>query len=598
VLSERYHLVERIGEGGMGVIYRAEHIHMRKAFAVKVLHPSLTTIEEVVLRFEREAQAAGQIDHPNVCAATDFGRAQNGAFFLVMEFLEGKTLKELIDEDGSLSIPRAIAICRQICAALSRAHGLGIVHRDLKPENVQLIERDGEVDFVKVLDFGIAGMALTEESGAIKTLTKAGTVMGTPAYISPEQAAGAKTDQRTDLYSLGICLFEMVAGRRPFDSDSIVELMGMHVTRPAPRLSSMATSAAIPRRLDQLVDRMLAKDPNDRPADAEEVRRELDLVEDDLRQRERSVSARLRQLVAGSNESASGLPALFRDLPKAAWAIIAAHLLVTTFFLIPFSIWVVRAGLGAGETEAGVIASVGADASAPDGGATDLAPSPLDEARTRPEVQQALSLWKTHGPVVAARRLGDLYEHAPTPELAYLLASAEAETDQRFDALRHVHVALDGNPELAKEAGPRPFVLQELGGRQGWLSYEIVQEHYLPYVVPELSTLACATDWTQGQKKAQGLLVKARALDRIELWCKLSIELDVANSCKTRLEIIRQIRELGDPRALPALGRVDTRRRGVFRRRSTNSCLINELRATRRALGDDGAEAAADAGPP
>jgi len=261
VLSDRYRIESVLGEGGMGVVYRAEHTHMRKTVAVKVLHPELTTVGEVVARFEREAQAAANIDHPNVCAATDFGRSANGAFYLVMEHLDGFALDEILAEQGSMKVRRAIHVARQICSALERAHDMGIVHRDLKPENVLLIERDGDPDFVKVLDFGIARVPVDDST--VKTLTRAGMVLGTPAYLSPEQATGHATDHTTDLYSLGITLFEMIAGRRPFESPSAVELLGMHATKAPPKLSKMAPAARVPLRLEKLVQRLLS-DPRAR----------------------------------------------------------------------------------------------------------------------------------------------------------------------------------------------------------------------------------------------------------------------------------------------------------------------------------------------
>src|SRR5580698_8987609 len=165
ILSGRYFIERLIGEGGMGAVYQAEHTHMHKRLAVKVLHPEMSRLPEVVARFEREAMAAAHIDHPNVAAATDFGKLDDGSFFLVLEYVEGKSLREAIN-DGPLELGRVLRICRQITGALGRAHALGIVHRDLKPENVMLVNRDGDPDFVKVLDFGIAKVPVGELSAA------------------------------------------------------------------------------------------------------------------------------------------------------------------------------------------------------------------------------------------------------------------------------------------------------------------------------------------------------------------------------------------------------------------------------------------------
>src|SRR3954447_7275127 len=186
MISDRYRIEKLLGEGGMGAVYQAEHTHMRKRLAIKVLHPEMTRLPEVVARFEREAMAAAHIDHPHVVTATDFGKLEDGSFFLALEFVEGKSLREVIAL-GRLELGRALHIARQIAAALSRAHALKIVHRDLKPENVMLVEREGDPDFVKVLDFGIAKVQIGElttgdvnQSGPGQpVLTQAGMVYGT-----------------------------------------------------------------------------------------------------------------------------------------------------------------------------------------------------------------------------------------------------------------------------------------------------------------------------------------------------------------------------------------------------------------------------------
>ncbi len=188
VLAGRYRIEHLLGSGGMGSVYRAEHVLMRKACAVKVLHREMTQVKEVVARFEREAVAAARIEHPNVATATDFGQLENGSFYLVLEFIEGKSLSRLIADVGPLPEARALLITRQIADALAAAHGAGIVHRDLKPDNVMLVAKDGANDFVKVLDFGIAKISIEEPGPDQQALTRLNTVMGTPEYMAPEQA--------------------------------------------------------------------------------------------------------------------------------------------------------------------------------------------------------------------------------------------------------------------------------------------------------------------------------------------------------------------------------------------------------------------------
>ena len=285
-ISDRYRIEKLLGEGGMGAVYQAEHILMRKRMAIKVLHPEMTRLPEVVQRFEREAMAAAHIEHPNIVGASDFGKLEDGSFFLALEYVEGKSLREVI-AGGRLELGRALHISRQIASALSRAHALKIVHRDLKPENVMLIEREGDRDFVKVLDFGIAKVQIGELTasdvgGAAgpgqPVLTQAGMVYGTPEYMAPEQALGQPVDARADLYALGIILYEMLVGERPFNADSKVALLGMQVTmQPAP-MKTKAPDADIPDDVELLVKRLLAKEANERLGDARELIEEIGLM--------------------------------------------------------------------------------------------------------------------------------------------------------------------------------------------------------------------------------------------------------------------------------------------------------------------------------
>jgi serine/threonine-protein kinase len=279
MISDRYKIERLLGEGGMGAVYQAEHTLMRKRMAIKVLHPEMTRLPEVVARFEREAMAAAHIDHPHVVTATDFGKLEDGSFFLALEFVEGKSLREVIGL-GRLELGRALHIARQIASALSRAHSLKIVHRDLKPENVMLVERDGDPDFVKVLDFGIAKVQIGElTAGDVSqaagpgqpVLTQAGMVYGTPEYMAPEQALGQPVDARADIYALGCIMYEMLCGKRPFDAESKVALLGMQVTAPVPPMATKAPDANIPPEVEALVKRCLAKEAAERLGDAREL---------------------------------------------------------------------------------------------------------------------------------------------------------------------------------------------------------------------------------------------------------------------------------------------------------------------------------------
>ncbi|HYQ43636.1 MAG TPA: serine/threonine-protein kinase [Polyangiaceae bacterium] len=272
LLAGRYRIEALIGAGGMGAVYRAAHVHMRKAVAVKVLHKEMTAFPEVVARFEREAVAAGRIEHPHVVSASDFGKLEDGSFYLVLEFIEGQSLAKLVSKAGALSPLRALRITRQIVEALQAAHAVGIVHRDLKPDNVMLVDKDGDPDFVKVLDFGIAKVKV-EETVEQPALTQIGTVFGTPEYMSPEQARGELVDARSDLYTVGVILFEMLAGSSPFKDDDLVVLLTRHLTADPPPLPS-----SVDPMIRDLVLLLLRKDREQRPQSAAELIERIDAI--------------------------------------------------------------------------------------------------------------------------------------------------------------------------------------------------------------------------------------------------------------------------------------------------------------------------------
>jgi serine/threonine-protein kinase len=271
ILAGRYRIEALLGTGGMGVVYRAQHIHMRKAVAVKVLHREMTQVPEVVARFEREAVAAARITHANVATATDFGRLDDGSFYLALEFIEGKSLASEMRAGGAFSEERALKIVGQIADALAAAHAAGVVHRDLKPDNVMLVQRDGTSDFVKVLDFGIAKIKL--EASSDQPLTQMGMVFGTPEYMSPEQAQGLVVDARSDLYALGIILYEMLARSSPFKHEDLVVVLTRHITMEPPPLPSSVSVA-----VSELTLRLLRKTPAERLQAASDVRERVDAI--------------------------------------------------------------------------------------------------------------------------------------------------------------------------------------------------------------------------------------------------------------------------------------------------------------------------------
>jgi serine/threonine protein kinase len=249
VIDNRYRVLRKIGEGGMGTVYAAEHVEIGKVVAIKILHPHYSTEQELVERFRREARAASRIGHPNIIDVMDSGTTDDGCAYFIMEYLEGIDLADVLSHERRLDPTRSCQIAIQICRALAAAHAAGVIHRDLKPENIFLVARDGQADFVKVLDFGVARSA-----GRTTRLTNPGIAMGTPEYMAPEQAAGGVVDHRGDIYSVGALLYEMVTGQPPQKRQGeMTEIVG-------PRSLRLQLS----EDLDRIITRALAQDPAQR----------------------------------------------------------------------------------------------------------------------------------------------------------------------------------------------------------------------------------------------------------------------------------------------------------------------------------------------
>ncbi len=574
ILSDRYRIDALIGEGGMGLVYRGEHVLMHKKVAIKVLHPELTRNAEIVQRFEREATAAANVDHPNVVAATDFGKTTDGSFFLVMEYIEGRRLAEVLAASRRMAPRRAVHLARQIARALARAHAVGIVHRDLKPDNVMILDREGDPDFVKVLDFGIARIAMGEGGPQSQPLTQVGMVYGTPEYIAPEQAMGQPVDARADLYALGVILFEMLTGRRPYDSANKVELLGLHVTAPVP--SARSISPGVPVALDLVVSRLMQKTAEARFASAAELIAALDHA--DARGSSQApagaliVGAALKVAHVAREAARKSRPTLarvHRTLPPALQRLSMRALLVAAALGLIFFVaagWVLW------------------PAAPP-----ERRPAPVRSASLDEELRafQATDRVRTAFGQIAAGRAGAgiaaleavRAENPANAHVRYLLGTVYHARGRFAEALGRYGEALGGDGRYADDPKLLSDVLAALAHREtSDAAIGLIQRHLGDRAVPVLAQLATEDRRSWLWKKAAATLRQSGAFDRLEAVTRHLVALREAERCSDRKPIVQELRRLRDARALPALRKLRSSGGcGFLGLGNCNDCMQTEL---------------------
>jgi serine/threonine protein kinase len=419
VVARKYSIERRIGEGGMGRVYRARQLVLDKPVVLKVLHQELLSDARTVARFQREARAASRLNHPNSINILDFGVAEDGELFIAMEYVDGHDLHHLLSHDWPLPEPRIIRIVSQVLSALADAHAAGVIHRDLKPENVMVeARRGGESDVVKVLDFGIAKIVDVAEAGP--ALTRAGFVCGTPEYMSPEQAKGAPLDPRSDLYSVGVLLFQLVTRRLPFEADTAVGFATKHLTEPPPPPSRIRPGGCSPE-LERLILRALSKDPVARPQTAEEF---LDGLHA-LPAAESSRSARTARvsLPLGATAERSRTPDMLGAAPtqvtaRAAgrrrmgvWAAAAAGMAVAGLVLLGYLVW---------REQPPPLASAGAPTAVY---RLEVPPDRRDARRSAGLARDGDNLYEAGDLALARAKYLEAFEADPTPELALKLGA-------------------------------------------------------------------------------------------------------------------------------------------------------------------------------
>jgi tRNA A-37 threonylcarbamoyl transferase component Bud32 len=595
VVGDRYRVLGCIGEGGMGAVFRAEHILMKKPVALKLLHAEMGQVEEAARRFEREAQSASRLNHPNIVSVTDFGRNHTGELFLVMEFVAGESLAELLAREGRLPVARACRLAGQILSALEHAHGQKVIHRDLKPGNVMLVQspdpRLGET--AKILDFGIA--KITESSEGEQPLTKGVMIFGTPSYMSPEQATGQEVDTRSDLYSCGIILYEMLTGKKPFEAEDVVKLMAMQVTTQPPPFVRVAPGADIPAGVEAVVVHALEKERERRFGAAAEFREALEKAEaevDGAGARLAAASARLgkhagalwarrwvawaalgklwralgwvgRQSVTGARLLLARLPPAARPWVKAAAALVAVALIGILLF---------------GHRH---------------GAAPRLLPP-----RPRPVAQEMKSPIKQIEDGMAKARFAEtrmlimqqISEHPEVARVRYLLGNLEF-------ADKNPGVGLQAYEEaLRMDAGLRGDAALLVNVR-GLLSDKKLGRSALDLMVKQIGVPACGAlaesasedrriDFRQDARSACENLKCSDKVDRVQSY---ALDLVQGRSCAEKREAVQQLGASEDPRAIEPLRKARYGERGGLLGRvlgsAGNSCIIKDIDAALKELG-------------
>jgi eukaryotic-like serine/threonine-protein kinase len=545
LVGERYRIVNRIGVGGMGAVYRAEHTMMRRDLAIKVLLPELSGKEEFARRFEREAESASRLDHPNIITVTDFGRTAEGSLFLAMEFLAGASLSSAIAE-GPMPVARALGIERQILRALDHAHAAGVVHRDLKPENIMLVERDGQRDVVKILDFGIA--KVTEPQSGGEALTQAGVIFGTPEYLSPEQALGEAVDARADIYAAGVILYEMLAGRRPFESEDKVKIISMHLAHAPPRIRDVSPAVDVSMPLEQAVLQAMEKSRDNRFATAAAFMQALDDAEAE-RDSEFAMEATT--------------PAM--DLPLPHHRRVAALPIVLVLLVVGVGSLTLKRRLA---HHGAAVLTVRP---------TQPAPPPPDTAAEMKKVEA----WLEDDNATAARLALEtmLTSRPKDARVRYMLGRVSYAEDKRQDALEDYAAAIALDPGFRGD----PVLLGHVDSmladpKLGGAALSLLIDHVGEPAADLLAKVANEGSDLPRRRRAVAALVDLDQEDRVDRFSLDLLELRKADSCEEKKEWVEKLHKLGDVRALPALRGLRARRMGPFSMGGTNTaCMKQEL---------------------
>jgi tRNA A-37 threonylcarbamoyl transferase component Bud32/cytochrome c-type biogenesis protein CcmH/NrfG len=595
VVGDRYRILGRIGEGGMGTVFRVEHTLMKKVLALKLLRAEFSNVQDAARRFEREAQSASRLNHPNIISVTDFGHGSDGELFLVMEFVAGEPLSDVLARTGRLDVGRACNIACQILRALEHAHGEGVIHRDLKPANVMLVKGADPhaTETVKILDFGIAKM--TQAQGNDDPLTRGVMIFGTPAYMSPEQAAGLESDARADLYSCAILLYEMLVGRKPFESDDLVRLLAMQITAPPPRFADIAADVHIQPALEAVVMRALDKDRDKRFATASEFREAIERSSTDVAElgarfaassvrmglslgaklwaQKPLVVAFLRKAWAGLARGKARLDTLAYPVLKRAPERLR-RFLVPAFLVVLVLVLVLARGSRKG-------ASPKLEPPKPKPVAAELK-SPIKH------IEDAMA----KGALTEARvmLMQQISAHPKEGRMRYLLGNLEFADKNPGAGLQAYEEALRLDPGLRADAALLINVRGELDDRKlAQTALDLLINQVGKPAADILADLASDDRRTEFRKAAREACETLDCIKKVNLVNSYALDLSQGHSCDEKRVAVQKLGATGDARAIEPLKKARSERRGLLGGilgGSGNACIIKDIDAALTALGE------------
>lgn len=547
LIDDRYRIERVLGTGGTGTVYLAEHVMMEKRVALKVLHATHAVISSAMDRFQREAIALARIEHPNVVSATDFGKLKNGAYYLALEYVEGVSLGDVLAQEPVVERDRAISIGYQIASALQAAHSQGIVHRDLKTHNVMLTQAGGR-EVVKVLDFGLAKLHSKLTQGSISL--SLGQVFGTPHYMAPEQISGEGVDHRVDLYALGVIMYEMLAGVRPFEASDLREVLALQATsEPAPLPDS------VPMNLRALVSRLLEKDKDKRPSSAEEV------------------LAELQPLIAPSMLSLVPVPpALRRLIQIGKWSFPLWTLaLPAVAFVFLFVLGLLSPGA---ENDAPVTAPS-------DARATRVATA-VPEPRSEPVPVSAtpeLLAEAEFGDEAALTRLLAIPETQRSRDVWLVLAKGRLAQRQSETAMETLRQAVESKSDLAQDEELSRLVRQGANDAEG---AKVALQTAAELLGPRGTDILFSV-WADTKRRTPTTALAENYLERDDVVSRASPALKVALALRDELDcekvrgLLAEVQRVGDTRALNPLAKLRKKRGcGPGKRADCYACLRND----------------------